>query len=173
MSDKTLYSAVLINSGELTNNTLLFPRELFIKSNGQLVIGKIDEPAGTEPNARPMHISVQSAYMSHSVEYSKKSGDREIASVQLTNENSTMFGVDIGGCFIGSGEQLNFGGNYIKNEDGALKMSLGGTSTIDGGMLNENTISQAKLNLSDACYGSQQKMMDIQNPQKGDIFIVI
>lgn len=169
MSDTTLYSAILINGGKALNDTdKLFPRELYITPTGELVVGDFNAKLGEEPNASPVSVTVGKALQSERV-FLERTGLR----VKFDDNDGILNGADISGCYVGPSGSLSFGSSYIKHQDGALKMSLTSTSTIDGGVLMNNTISNAKLNLSTASYGSKQDMNNIRNPQRGDIFIVI
>lgn len=169
MSDTTLYSAILINGGQALNSSdKLFPRELYVTPTGEIVIGDFNATLGEEPNASPVSVTVGKALQSERVIL-----NRAGLTVKFDDNDGILSGADISGCYVSSSGSLTFGSSYIKNQDGALKISLTSTSTIDGGVLSNNTISNAKLNLSTASYGSKQDMDNIRNPQKGDIFIVI
>ena len=169
MSDTTLYSAILINGGRALNDSdKLFPRELYITPTGEMVVGDFNATLGNQPNASPIPVIVGKALQSERVLL-----DRSGLRVKFDDNDGVLNGADISGCYVGPFGSLSFGNSYIKHQDGALKMSLTSTSTINGGVLMNNTISSAKLNLSTASYGSKDTMNSITNPQAGDIFIVI
>lgn len=169
MSDTTLRSAILINGGNpLSSTDTLFPRELYITNEGKLLVGHVQTEVGKTPTASPMEITVGKAIESTYVNL-----ERTGFKVKFTADAKILEGADISGCYVSSNKSLIFGSNSIKHQDGALQMTLTGGGKIIGGVLVSNTISGAKLNLSNASYGSKQDMNNIVNPQKGDIFIVI
>lgn len=170
MSDKILHSAVLVNGGDpLSGVAKLFPRELYIKPNGELVIGDYNiKPIGTEPNASPIGITVAKAREAEYV-----SLNRSGLYVMLNDREGIINGADISGCYVSPSGALTFGSGRIINNNGNILINLANNGELTGGTLSHNNILRAKLNLSTASYGSKADMNKIANPSPGDIFIVI
>lgn len=161
--NKTLKSVVQINAN-ITNGddaTTLYPRELYITKQGELVVGRIDAPSQEEPT-EVKKISVNKALLSENT-INTSLNTRLKKMNGYTIENSTVKYATVSDANISNGT------TFAKTESGAGKITnKNNVLTIENA-----TMKGSKLNLSNVCYGSAEDMNNITNPAAGDIFIVV
>ena len=158
---ETLYTPIQINGfiglDNEVNATQLYPRELYITSEGRLIVG--NPKVGNQKDlTNTSELTVDTSLKSKSVDY--ESGD-----YILSTEDKMIKGFKLQSANI---ESATLGRSTIAVDNGTLQFNLN-DGTIMNGVITNSNLKGVNLNLKNASWGKELP----KNPSVGDVFILI